>query len=156
DQLEAGKVKSPRYVIELAEVLNVPLEWLRHGKGKMRFNKTLAGKETDAWTFEPAPGSGGGQPRLATAGQYFDLNGAAYCLVPVYDARASAGPGALNADKPQPLHHNVFRKDWLASVTNASPKDLAVMRVAGDSMWDTLHDGDYILVDRAVRRCSRD
>ena len=30
------------------------------------------------------------------------------------------------------------------------------MRVAGDSMWDTLHDGDFILVDRTVHRCGRD
>ncbi len=54
------------------------------------------------------------------------------------------------------MFHNVFRTDWIKSVTSAAPADLAVMRVSGDSMWDTLHDGDFILVDRTVRRCVRD
>jgi len=156
DQLEAGKVKSPRYVIELAQALNVPLEWLRHGKGKMRFGKSVVGKGAETWTFQPAAETGDAAPKLSAAGHNFDLNGEAYCLVPVYDARAAAGPGALNAPTPEPLHHNVFRKEWLKGVTSAQPKDLAVMRVAGDSMWETLHDGDFILVDRTIKRCARD
>ncbi len=158
DQLEAGKVKSPRYVIELATTLGVPLEWLRHGKGEMRFSQTAPGtsKGSESWTFEAPIDPLDGVAKIATQGAFFDLNGEAYCLVPVYDARASAGPGVLNAEKPEPLFHNVFRKDWVKAATNAEPTDLAVLRVSGDSMWDTLHDGDHILVDRTIRRWIRD
>jgi len=155
DQLESGKVRRPRYIVELSEALNVPLEWLRLGKGQVRLSKATAGRidAPPAWAFEPDVG------RVSDAADnnlLFELSGDAYALVPVYDARASAGPGALNADTPKPLYHNVFRRDWLKSVTSSGPDELAVMRVAGDSMWDTLQDGDYILVDRAVRQCTRD
>ena len=158
DQLESGKVKSPRYVIELAEVFGTPLEWLRHGKGEMRFSKTALGvtKHDEAWTFEAPVSPNEDVSELATHNTFFDLNGEAYCFVPVYDARASAGPGVLNADNPMPMFRNVYRKDWIKSVTAAEPANLAVLRVTGDSMWDTLHDGDHILVDRTTRRWIRD
>ncbi len=158
DQLESGKVKSPRYVIELAEALGAPLEWLRHGKGEMRLSRTTPGvaRADGSWVFESSAAPTDDVAKLAAQSAFFDLNGEAYCLVPVYDARASAGPGVLNADSPEPLFHNVFRKDWVKGVTAADPTDLAVLRVAGDSMWDTLHDGDHILVDRTTRRWVRD
>jgi phage repressor protein C with HTH and peptisase S24 domain len=153
-QLEAGKVKSPRYVIELAESLNVSLEWLRHGKGQIRFSQTAPGasKGPESPTFEAPVGPTKGVAKIATRRAFFDLNGESYFLAPVYDARASAGPGALNAETPEPLFDNVFRKDWAKAATAAEPEDLAVLRVSGDSMWDTLHDGNHILVDRTTRR----
>ncbi len=155
DQLESGKVQRPRYVVELSETLNVPLEWLRHGKGQVHLSRPTTARDDSApsWAFEPDVT---GDPGEGTENALFELRGQAYALVPVYDARASAGPGALNADVPQPLYHNVFRQDWLKSVTSSSAENLAVMRVAGDSMWDTLQDGDFILVDRAIDRCTRD
>jgi len=155
DQLESGKVRRPRYIVELSEALNVPLDWLRHGKGRVHLSRPTTSRDdmSPTWAFEPemitVSGDDGGKA-------YFELNGQSFALVPVYDARASAGPGALNADTPQPLYHNVFRQDWLKTVTTSQADHLAVMRVAGDSMWDTLQDGDFILVDRAMTRCNRD
>ncbi|MGB1876236.1 MAG: XRE family transcriptional regulator [Rhodospirillaceae bacterium] len=155
DQLESGKVSRPRYIVELAESLNVPMDWLRHGKGQVHLSRSTGGRADapPAWAFEPD---------MATLSEqggdkaFFELDGQAFAMVPVYDARASAGPGALNTETPQPLYHNVFRQDWLKSLTASTPDNLAVMRVAGDSMWDTLQDGDFILVDRTIRQCSRD
>jgi len=155
DQLESGKVSRPRYIVELAETLNVPMDWLRHGKGQVHLSRPTGGRPdaTPAWAFEPDVNTVPGKPGEKV---YFELDGQAFALVPVYDARASAGPGALNVDRPQPMYHNVFRQDWLKTLTPSSADNLAVMRVAGDSMWDTLQDGDFILVDRAVQQCSRD
>ncbi|EPY00926.1 helix-turn-helix transcriptional regulator [Magnetospirillum fulvum] len=68
--------------------------------------------------------------------------------MPVYDMRASAGFGLTTESNPAPLHSNFYRLDWLRRVTAATPDQLAVVRVCGDSMWDTLHDGDHVLVDR--------
>lgn len=155
DQLEAGKVSRPRYIVELAEALNVPMDWLRHGKGQVHLSRPTSGRpdSAPAWAFEPEIDTVDGQTGEKA---YFELDGQAFALVPVYDARASAGPGALNTEVPQPLYHNVFRQDWLKSLTASTPENLAVMRVAGDSMWETLQDGDYILVDRAIKQCSRD
>jgi phage repressor protein C with HTH and peptisase S24 domain len=157
DQLEAGKVSTPRYVIELADALSVPLEWLRHGKGRLRFGQTISarGRSPTTWTFE-AENAGTGAPRLATRGGSFELNGQWFCLVPIFDARTSAGPDALATDDPKAVAHSVFRQEWLGTLTPAAPGELAMLRVAGDSMADTLHEGDHVMLDRSVRRCSRD
>lgn len=81
--------------------------------------------------------------------------GESYLAVPVYDIRAAAGAGALVEDGP-PTSHQVFREQFLRRVTRAQISDLSVIQVAGDSMWDTLHDGDAVLVDRSVSRIVKD
>lgn len=70
-------------------------------------------------------------------------------LVPIGRAavRASAGPGAI-PDGEQSKPFFAFDERWLRQLTAASPADLTVIRVEGDSMEPTLHDGDDILVDR--------
>lgn len=75
--------------------------------------------------------------------------------VPIYDIRASAGAGALVEDG-EPSGFQPYREQELARLTRASTMDLAVIQVAGDSMWETLHDGDKVLVDRTVKRVVRD
>ena len=148
DQVEAGKVNAPRYLIDLAEALDVSLEWLRKGKGPKKASSGSSVtyvKSQDA--NSPAPDS-----RYPV----MEHDGASYAFIPTYDVRAAAGPGAFNADPPMPLNYQVFRQEWIRSMTDAAPDQLAVMRVAGDSMWETLHDGDHILVDLKVKHCSRD
>ncbi len=158
DQLESGKVTSPRYVIELAEALSVPLEWLRHGKGKMRFAQSVPGSAPteSTWTFEPAEDAATGHPKLAMRGVLLDLNDQTFCLVPQYDARATANPGSLTAAKPEPLGHAIFAREWLKRLTASPPQELALVRVSGDAMSDTLNDGDQVLVDRTANRYVRD
>ena len=69
-------------------------------------------------------------------------------LVPVMQTavRASAGPG----DHRQRIGTAYFAFDerWLRRLTSASPGQLSVIRVEGDSMAPTLADGDDILIDR--------
>ncbi|HEY1710320.1 MAG TPA: LexA family transcriptional regulator [Rhizomicrobium sp.] len=68
--------------------------------------------------------------------------------VPMFDIRASAGAGAYVEDLSEtPHHHLMFREQWLRRVASDLTQ-LMVLEVAGDSMWDTLHDGDHVLVDR--------
>lgn len=85
-----------------------------------------------------------------------DLGGHEYGAIGVYDARASAGPGALNADYPEPEGYRIFPLSWLRSITAANPEALAILTVAGDSMEPTLENGDQILIDRSVRYLGRD
>lgn len=99
----------------------------------------------------PPPPTESDHPRQATGSMIDDFE-----FLPVYDARAAAGYGCINEDTPEPLHFNAYRLDWLRRVTSAPPSQLAVIRVAGDSNWPTLHDGDHVLIDRSVTRCSRD
>lgn len=68
--------------------------------------------------------------------------------VPIYDIRASAGMGALVEDG-EPTGYQPYRE---AELFRYNVDDLAVIQVGGDSMWETLHDGDKVLVNRAEQR----
>src|ERR1700691_750035 len=60
--------------------------------------------------------------------------------VPVFQLRAAAGAGAL-AHESEPAGHLMFREQWLRRIAN-DIRRLFVLEVSGDSMWETLHDGD--------------
>lgn len=77
-----------------------------------------------------------------------------YAPVPVFDVRVSAGGGAI-ADEEGPKHYLMFRRDWLKSIARL-PSKLCVLEVSGDSMWETLHDGDNTLVDQSQNNPSRE
>lgn len=75
--------------------------------------------------------------------------------VPVYDIRASAGAGALvNGEEVETFQP--FRQSQIDRLSRSRIDDLSVITVSGDSMWETLHDGDNVLVDRSVRRVVRE
>ena len=76
-------------------------------------------------------------------------------FVPTYEVAAAAGDGIV-IDAEYETGRLAFRHDWLRSVTSASPDDLAVITVHGDSMYPTLADGDTILVDLSQRAAGRD
>lgn len=85
-----------------------------------------------------------------------EFGGEEYGVVGVYDATASAGPGALNVDYPEPESFRLFPLNWLKSFRAGDPSALAILTVAGDSMEPTLENGDQILIDRSVRHLGRD
>ena len=76
-------------------------------------------------------------------------------FVPTYEVAAAAGDGIV-IDAENETGRLAFRHDWLRSVTSATPDDLAVITVHGDSMYPTLADGDTILVDLNQRSAGRD
>jgi phage repressor protein C with HTH and peptisase S24 domain len=83
------------------------------------------------------------------------LHGEEFRAIPVYDIRAAAGAGAQNHGAEEPITWSVFRTEWLRRVSR-TPDLLSVLRVTGDSMHPTLHDGDTVLIDRGVRNVGRD
>lgn len=90
----------------------------------------------------------GGTSRVAPGDEEF-------VLVPAYDTRASAGPGAFFADD-RIIFRLAFRDQWLRQVTGAQLKNLAVIQADGDSMESTIHDGDHMLVDKTQLNPRRD
>lgn len=109
-----------------ARAFNVSLEWLMTGRG-------AKSRKSSDWQIDGEP----------------------YLPVPMYDIRAAAGAGALVEDG-EPTAHQVFREGFLRGLTRASMDQLSVIQVSGDSMWETLHDGDAVLVDRSVTKIARD
>ncbi|MDE2106384.1 MAG: helix-turn-helix transcriptional regulator [Patescibacteria group bacterium] len=84
------------------------------------------------------------------------IGGEEYALLPVFDLRLSAGPGAWNGDESEPLRWEPHRHQWLRSISNAAPEYLMLARVDGDSMETTLFSGDQVLIDRTRRALSAD
>lgn len=69
-------------------------------------------------------------------------------LVPVYDVQASAGFGAA-VHGEEHIYNLAFDPSFLRQMTNAKPRELAIIQVQGDSMEPTLLNGDQVLVDRS-------
>ena len=66
--------------------------------------------------------------------------------------RPSVGGGAVVEDEqevPGRAYH--FRRAWIKNRLKASPSQLRIMNVDGDSMAPTLEDGDTVLVDLTRR-----
>jgi phage repressor protein C with HTH and peptisase S24 domain len=68
-------------------------------------------------------------------------------LVPVYSVEASAGPGRI-VDLEEHVANLAFSPRYLAEMTAARGRDLAAIRVRGDSMEPTLLDDDMVVIDR--------
>lgn len=74
-----------------------------------------------------------------------------FTLIPLYsNVEASAGTGAVVYDETD-ISHLAFKRQWLRHKGLQSDK-LSLIRVRGDSMETTLHDGDILLVDNRVER----
>ena len=80
------------------------------------------------------------------AAEVISMGGDNWALLPVYDARASAGPGH-EIDREAVVYRIAFREEWVRTVTTAPLDQLAVISVDGDSMEPTLRTGDTVLVD---------
>ena len=65
--------------------------------------------------------------------------------IPVLDVEASAGHGALAGNEAKAGQFG-FDDKWLRKLTQAKPTNLSIIKVTGDSMEPTLHDGDEVLV----------
>ncbi|HET8728570.1 MAG TPA: S24 family peptidase [Alphaproteobacteria bacterium] len=90
------------------------------------------------------------------AGPLVEIGAREYAAIPVFDLRLSAGPGAFVEEAPEPLFHQMFEHQWLRRLTVTSVDALILARISGDSMEDTLRDGDQVLVDLTRRHVSSD
>jgi hypothetical protein len=95
-----------------------------------------------------APGPGRSR---TTIPEVVQIGGDRFAMLPVYEARVSAGPG-VEPEDGAPLNRIAFRADWLRSVTRGNIGDLVVLNVDGDSMEPTLRQGDTVLVDMGQQR----
>lgn len=124
----AGKSEPSRErLVALAQAGGVSLEWLATG-----LVRPLA-----------APLGEGERPPLAPG----------LIDVPVYDARASVGPGDFT-DQDRVIDHIALGESWIRDTLRADPRRLMAVMAAGDSMSPTIESGDYLLVENVVGRPS--
>lgn len=108
---------------EVARVLKVELDWLIHGIGDIEGASPFIENPDDSFVA------------IAHAG-----------------VRPSMGGGAVVLEEnvtPGRAYH--FRRSWIKHGLKASPSQLRIMTVEGDSMEPTLLEGDTVLVDMTKR-----
>jgi len=66
--------------------------------------------------------------------------------IPKVTGFLSGGPGSWELS-PEVEQYYAFRTDWLKS--KGQPAHMKLMQVKGDSMYPTLQNGDYVLVDES-------
>ena len=104
---------------DVARVLKVDRDWLIHGIGEVEGASPFALNPDDA-----------------------------FIAIAHASPRPSMGGGAVvteDGDTPGRAYH--FRRSWIRHKLRASPSQLRIMHVEGDSMAPTLMDGDAVLVD---------
>lgn len=73
-----------------------------------------------------------------------------YAFIPLYDVEACAGHGSY-VEQESVAAHLAFRRDWLHQELRATPSNLHLIYVRGDSMAPDLKDGEVIMVDTTTR-----
>jgi len=149
---------TPRAARELAVPLGVTWQMLLFGREAASLDGVVTtGEEAAALlgqrvSRQPPPPPA--RPRGRITAEIVAMAGDSFALLPVYDAKASAGPGQ-EIDRETVLHRIAFREDWIRTVTSAPLDRLAVIGVDGDSMEPTLRQNDLVLVDFGQTRPQR-
>ena len=98
---------------------------------------------------------GEGEPLTRAGGHRAEQPTAGYVYIPLYDVRAGAGRGT-HIESERVVDSLVFKEDWIRQELRASPGDLRLINVSGDSMEPDLRAGDIILIDHTDTRASRE
>ena len=69
-----------------------------------------------------------------------------FVQVPMLNVEASAGHGAIGGLEAKWAQFG-FDETWLRRLAISKATSLSIIRVQGDSMEETLHDGDEVMVD---------
>lgn len=149
--LTSGRNQTSKWLPEIARGLEVSVDWLVTGDEELKSPMAGALKQLD----ELHRKSGSLVPATLLERSWIEtIRGREYAVLPSYEITAAAGDGAF-ADEGEPDGFQVMPNSWLKSVTRARLNDLCVIQVAGDSMWETLHSGDSVLVDRSRKTLGR-
>ncbi len=147
-------------LLKLASAGDVSLEWLAAGRGEMLDAAANAGARLRYYSDELR-----GEPRTAARAPsnsdqaITDVQEPTprYVYLPLYEVRAAAGGASAVAEH---LEHAVdvlaFKEDWIRRELRASPDDLRLIYVEGDSMEPDLRAGDIILIDHTDNRAARE
>lgn len=130
----SGSMPGLDKLVVIAERTGVTLDWLARGVGPMKLGLQ-----------EDAPASGGGMLMIPQAG-----SAEGFALVPRLDIQASAGNGRV-ALSEEPLEYLAFQAAWLRG-RGINPASARILTARGDSMEETIRDGDVLLVDTSIDR----
>ncbi|WP_227369853.1 S24 family peptidase [Halomonas sp. M20] len=120
--------------VQLALEHDISLDWLILGKGDAPEGISAPASDSTLRTLVPS-----GRP-----------DGPGYTSVPMYDIEAAAGPGRLfDAEN---IESTVYLETEQLTHEGLDPAQVVGAKVRGDSMGETLRDGDKVLIDRSQRK----
>ncbi|MFZ2948804.1 MAG: S24 family peptidase [Desulfuromonadaceae bacterium] len=117
------------WLFKIAQGYDASTDWLATGEGETKRGKVV---------YPLAEG-------LKTTDFGGEL-GQGFVQIPLYDVHAAAGAGAI-VEHENIIDFLYFKSEWVRFSLNASPQDLYLIHVEGESMEPTLRPGDVILVD---------
>ena len=128
--------RGPHFV-QLARALRTTERWLAQGTGPMKADQSMSdmGVPCEA-VYAP------NDPRAKDAVRLRSH----FTPIPKVTGFLSGGPGSWELS-PEVEQFYAFRTDWLKS--KGQPAHMKLMQVKGDSMYPTLQNGDYVLVDES-------
>lgn len=144
--LASGRSNTSKWLPEIARGLDTTIEYLMTGSSSEQ--KLEQESTSDSELMRQA------NELRKDVDSYLKVNGIRFALLPTYNIDASAGHGSLIHDEA-PSGYHTLPDEWLRTITRAPVTQLAMVRVVGDSMWNTLHHGDYVLVDRTKTSLAR-
>lgn len=133
-KMTTGKTQNPRRLLEIARVLGVRPEWLSKGEGPMHEN----GSDTEPTNIK--------ESRLkAVVWEDVEQDRDEFVTVPLLNVVLSAGNGNCQVEESEEFSL-IFRRYYLSKI--GVPESAAkLVRVTGNSMEPTLHDGDVVGVN---------
>lgn len=149
----SGSVKVPVEALRaLAIEAKVDFSWLATGQGggeNSHVVVTTVGQTAPVLEGEAARLAGPGEGPVSYRSAR-DL-GEDFVLVPRYNINAAAGGGAA-IQSEQIVDYLAFKAEWVRKALHLSPAALLLIEAMGDSMEDTISDGDLLLVDTGEPR----
>jgi len=127
-------------LVKLARAADVATDWLSTGEGEADIEKRLLAHSD---RLREQLKNRAHQPQ------------AGYVYIPLYDVRAGAGRGKT-VETEYVVDALAFKEDWIRQELRASPADLRLINVSGDSMEPDLRAGDIILIDHTDTRATRE
>lgn len=134
----SGSMPGVDKVLQIADTAGVSLEWLIADRGPMRLQE--AGSAYTASVDD--------RPVLLTQARRIPEE--EFALIPRLDIEASAGDGRL-AGAEDPLEYLAFQRGWLKG-RGINPDRARILTARGDSMEETIRDGDVLLIDTSIDR----
>lgn len=128
-------------LVAIADAGAVTLDWLARGLEPKRVSRSALSENAVL-----AYGSNGNMLMI----QKSDMTTEGFALVPRLDIQASAGGGRL-AISEEPLEYLAFQAAWLRG-RGINPASARILTARGDSMEETIRDGDVLLVDTSIDR----
>jgi len=138
--------------VQVALEMNVSLDWLILGKGEapdgISYVEPQRGLAKSGTVVKEMP-----RAYLEEFGELTPSSGPVgpgYSAVPMYDIEAAAGSGRLfDAEN---IESTLYFETVQLQAEGLDPAQVVGAKVRGDSMGDTLRDGDKVLVDRSQRK----